>query len=178
MQVGTMLPTKKSGVVRAASGRASSDFGMYERAALAHTAPSAISPESAVIFFLSVASVIGGSSPTCFAPVSRSCTKRRMSSSGFPGLTPSSSAALAGLPVCDAEPIVRRAVTDANAEAEATAGQLVDQRRGLGEVEGVARVDVGDAGADRDRAGREGEGLAEPEAGAEARAGEPAEALP
>jgi len=62
---------------------------------------------------------------------------------------------------------VRRAVTDANAEAEATAGQLVDQRRGLGEVEGVARVDVGDAGADRDRAGREGEGLAEPEAVAE-----------
>ncbi len=88
MQVGTMLPTKKSGLVRAAAGRASSDRGMCERAALAHTAPWAISADSAVIFFRSVARVSGGSSPDCFAPARSSPTNRRISSSGLPAFTP------------------------------------------------------------------------------------------
>ena len=45
-----------------------------------------------------------------------------MSSSGLPGL--------------DAEPIMGRAVADPDAEAKAAARELVDEGRGLGEVEG------------------------------------------
>ncbi len=86
-----MLPMKNFGFWRAAGGRWPSDAGMCERAALAHTAPCAISPARATIPFLSVASTIGGSSPACFAQVSRSFTNRRTSASGLPGVTPSRS---------------------------------------------------------------------------------------
>ena len=67
MHVGTMSPMKNAGSFRFASGRWRSDSVMCERAALAHTAPSAISPASATIRLRSVASVIGGSAPTCGA---------------------------------------------------------------------------------------------------------------
>ena len=60
---------------------------MCERAALAHTAPWAISPARATIFALSVASTMGGSAPACAAPARSALTKRRMSSSGVPAFT-------------------------------------------------------------------------------------------
>ncbi len=87
MHVGTMLPMKKVGSCRLEAGRWPSDVGMCERAALAHTAPWAISPASATIFCRSVARTRGGSGPACFAPVWSSPTKRRMSSSGLPAVT-------------------------------------------------------------------------------------------
>ena len=62
-----MSPTKNAGSERLSAGRWRSDSAMCERAALAHTAPFAISPASATIFVRSVASVIGGSAPTCGA---------------------------------------------------------------------------------------------------------------
>ena len=67
MQVGTMSPMKNDGSVQAGAGRRSSDTAMCERAPFAHTAPRAISPASSTMRPRSVASVIGGSAPTCAA---------------------------------------------------------------------------------------------------------------
>src|SRR5207248_2144563 len=66
---------------------------------------------------------------------------------------------------------MRRSVAHADAEAEAPARQLVDDRRRLRVLEWMAGVDVGDARAKRDRARRQRERLAEREAVARARAG-------
>ena len=57
---------------------------MCERAALAHTAPWAISAASSTIRRRKVARMMGGSSPAFWAPARRSSTKRRMSARGFP----------------------------------------------------------------------------------------------
>src|SRR5205814_3492661 len=81
---------------------------------------------------------------------------------------------LAGL---DAETVVGRPVAHTDAEAEAAARQLVDDRRRLGPLERVARVDVGDAGAERDLAGDESQRLAERHAVARARAVDAGEAF-
>src|SRR5207245_6677954 len=71
----------------------------------------------------------------------------------------------------------RRSVAPAHTEAEAPAGQLVDDGRRLRILEWMARVDVGDARAERDRAGHQRERLAEREAVARARAIDAREAL-
>src|SRR5262245_20181748 len=74
------------------------------------------------------------------------------------------------------EPLVSRPVAHADPEPEAAARQLVDDRDHLRVLEGVARVDVGDAGAEGDLARRERERLTEGQAVAGARAvqtGEP-----
>jgi hypothetical protein len=60
---------------------------MCERAAFAHTAPWAISPARATIFWRRVASTRGGSGPACLAAVCSSPTKRRMSSRGLPAVS-------------------------------------------------------------------------------------------
>jgi hypothetical protein len=60
------------------------DVGMCERAALAHTAPCATSPASAVILARSVARVMGGRSPHWAPPVLKSSRNARMSDSGLP----------------------------------------------------------------------------------------------
>jgi hypothetical protein len=67
-------------------------------------------------------------------------------------------------------------VAHADAEAKAPAAQLVQERRGLREVVRVAGVDVGDAGAELDRLGRQRERFAQRQAVAEARAVEPGKA--
>src|SRR5262245_16020343 len=64
---------------------------------------------------------------------------------------------LAGL---EPQALVRGPVAHADPEPESSARQLVDDGRGLRVVEGMARVDVGDAGAERDLAGRLRERLA------------------
>src|SRR5438309_741951 len=77
----------------------------------------------------------------------------------------------------DAETVVSRPVADADAEAEAAARQLVDDRRRLRPLERVTRVDVGDAGVERDLAGDEGQRLAEREPVAGARTVDAGEAF-
>jgi hypothetical protein len=77
----------------------------------------------------------------------------------------------------EAEPIVYGPVTHADPEPEPRARQLVDHRGGLRVVERVTRVDVRDAGPERDLTRREGQGLTEGQPVARARAIEPGEAL-
>ena len=87
-----MSPMKKPGSFAFAAGRAASDTAMCERAAFANTIPSPISPASATIFLRSVASTIGGSSPTRGAARSPA-TNARVSASGGPAFTPMRSSA-------------------------------------------------------------------------------------
>ena len=90
------------------------------------------------------------------APRASAPTKSRASASGFPVATPR-----------------RRFIAswrDADAEVEAPARELVDQRRRLRVVGGVAHVEVRDRRAERDALRRERERLAEPDPVAEARA--------
>src|SRR5690606_1881269 len=63
-----------------------------------------------------------------------------------------------------------RPVAHADAEAEASARELVHERRGLRVVVDVARIDDGDRRAERDALGDQRERLAQAEAVAEARA--------
>ncbi len=106
---------------------------------------------------------MGGSAPAFLAPARRSSTKRRMSSRGFPTCTCSRACVGPWL--------------TADSEAEAAAGQLVDQGRRLGVVVWVSEVDIRDAGAERDLARGQGEGLAQGKAVADARAVDAREAL-
>src|SRR6185436_20626723 len=76
-----------------------------------------------------------------------------------------------------AQTLVGGAVAHADTEAEASPRQLVDRRRRLRVLEGVARIDVGDAGPERDLAGGHRERLAEPEPVAGTRTVDPREAL-
>ena len=78
----------------------------------------------------------------------------------------------------DLQPLQRGPVTHPDAEAEARARQLVDERGGVRVVVGMARVDVGDARAERDLARPKGERLAEPEPVAEAGADRCPRSLP
>ena len=71
---------------------------------------------------------------------------------------------------------VDRRVAHSDAEPEAASGQLVDQARGLGIILRVARVDVDDRRAERDRLRHQGQGLAEAERVTEARTVETGEA--
>ena len=68
-------------------------------------------------------------------------------------------------------------MADADPEPESPARQLVDHRGGLRVVEGVARVNVRDAGAEGDLARRKSQRLAERQTIARARAVEPGEPL-
>ncbi len=77
----------------------------------------------------------------------------------------------------EAETLVSRPVADADAEAEAAARQLVDDRRRLRPLERVTRVDVRDAGTERDLMGDEGQRLAEGEPVAGARTVDAGEAF-
>ena len=65
---------------------------------------------------------------------------------------------------------MRGPVAHPDAEAEAPARQLVDEGGGVGEVVGVPRVDIGDAGAERDGLRDLGDALAEREPVVHARA--------
>ncbi len=80
------------------------------------------------------------------------------------------------LPGLDAEALVRRAVAHADAEAEAALRDLVEEGRGRREVERVARVDVGDRGAERYALGHHRDAFAQRHAVAHARAEDAAEA--
>src|SRR5882762_10352798 len=77
----------------------------------------------------------------------------------------------------DAETAMSRPVAHADTEAEAAARQLVDDRRRLRPLERVTRVDVGDAGAERDLMRDEGQRLAERHAVAGARTVDAGEAF-
>jgi hypothetical protein len=63
MQVGIMLPMKNAGSPRLLAGSAASELAMCERAPLANTMPSAISPARAIICLRNVARMTGGSAP-------------------------------------------------------------------------------------------------------------------
>ena len=85
--VGIMFPTKKASSCTFACGNALSDAAMCERAAFAHTAPSAISAASLTIALRSVASTTGGSVSLRPTPDFKSATNCRMSASGLPAST-------------------------------------------------------------------------------------------
>ncbi len=68
------------------------------------------------------------------------------------------------------ETSVHRLVAHADAEVEAPARELVDQRRMRGVVAGVTRVEVGDRGAEGDALGHQRERFAQAHRVAEARA--------
>ena len=84
---------------------------------------------------------------------------------------------LEGLARADSQAGVDRPVTHADPKPEPAVRQLMDERRHLRVLEGVARVDVGDAGSERDLAGRERQRLAQGQTVAGARAVEPGESL-
>src|SRR5207245_11622165 len=84
-------------------------------------------------------------------------------------------AAAARRAALEPETLVRGTVAHADPESEPAARQLVDDGRGLRVVEGMARVDVGDAGAERDLARGERERLTERQTVTRARAVESGE---
>ena len=108
---------------------------MCDREALANTTPSLISPASATIFLRSAAMMMGGSVPNPSCARNRS-TKFRVSPSG--------------LPWRDAHAHVAGAMRDADAQTEASAGNLVHERGTLREVADRAGIDRCDSGAERD----------------------------
>src|SRR5262249_18308550 len=77
-----------------------------------------------------------------------------------------------------ADRVVERLVAHAEAEGEASAAYFIQIAGSLAQLHGVAPVDVDDARAEAQRAGRVREGVGERHAGARLRAGYPVEATP
>src|SRR5215831_1863516 len=151
MQVGTMLPMKNAGSLRADAGRWRSEAAMCDLARKLHH-PAAERGEH---------------------------DRRQISHlrRGRGYLADELADVVEGAADLEAEPLVRGPVAHAHPEPEPAARQLVDHGGRLRVVEGMARVDVRDAGAERDLARRESQRLAEPQPVARARAVEPREPL-
>ena len=112
---------------------------MCERAALANTMPSPISPASAIILLRSVASTIGGSSPTRVVGAQLGDERADVAERRAR---------------LHAHALERRARATRRCRTEAAARELVHEGGALGEIADRARVDGRDRGAERDALGR------------------------
>ena len=73
------------------------------------------------------------------------------------------------------EAVIGRPVTDTDTKTKAPLRQFVNERRGLGIVRRMACIDVGDAGAEGDLVGCQGQGCTQPHTISKAWAIDPAE---